>query len=250
MKITAVQDLTSLKGYKLNDQFFIPYEGNLSFDPTNQELSYIRAYIEQGGYVQPEFTFEQILERKKNDKIIKLKDNLNLILQKPHILQNVKQINQNFETIKYTNAVFIISDASSLRSSDTILSVGSFLKNRSTMKLLCENIQSLCKILENIKLIPADTKNLFIYDEIESKVNNLSLTSDFNINEKLNIPYSTKTINGEDITILLDFNTIQDIFSHIFNRVVTSQKLYDIIEQQILSAKTTEEIDKIDINFQ
>ncbi|NCA28883.1 MAG: hypothetical protein EBS92_06395, partial [Proteobacteria bacterium] len=77
-----------------------------------------------------------------------------------------------------------------------------------------------------------------------------SLTSDFNINEKLNIPYSTKTINGEDITILLDFNTIQDIFSHIFNRVITSQKLYDIIEQQILSAKTIEEVDKIDINFQ
>lgn len=249
MKITAVQDLTSLKGYKLNDQFFIPYEGNPSYDPTNQELSYIRAYIEQGGYVQPEFTFEQILERKKNDKIIKLKDNFNLILQKPHILQNVKQINQNFETIKYTDAVFIISDTSSLRSSDTILTVGSFLKNKSTLKLLCENIQTLCKILENIKLVPADTQKLFIYDEIESKVNNLSLTSDFNINEKLNIPYNTKTISGENITILLDFNSIQNIFSHIFNRVVASQKAYHIIEQQILSATSIEELDLININI-
>lgn len=249
MKITSVQNLTSLKGFKLNDQFFIPYEGNLSYDSTNQELSYIQTYIEQGGYVQAEFTFEQILERKKNDKIIKLKDNLNLILQKPHILHNVKQINKNFETIKYTDAVFIISDTSSLRSSDTILSVGSFLKNKSTLKLLCENIQALCKILENIKLVPADTQKLFIYDEIESKVNNLSLTSDFNINEKLNIPYSTKTISGEDITILLDFNSIQNIFSHIFNRVIASQKVYDIIKQQILSATTIEQLDKIDINI-
>ena len=112
---------------------------------------------------------------------------------------------------------------------------------------MCENIQTLCRILENIKLVPADTQKLFIYDEIESKVNNLSLTSDFNINEKLNIPYSTKTISGEDITILLDFNSIQNIFSHIFNRVITSQKVYDIIEQQILSATTIEQIDKIDI---
>ena len=54
-----LQDLKSQKGYKFNNQFFVAYEGNPNFDPSNEDYKDCLEYIKNGGIVLPEFTVEE-----------------------------------------------------------------------------------------------------------------------------------------------------------------------------------------------
>ena len=72
MKIKKLQEITSQKGYKINDQFFVAYEGNLNFDSSNEDYKDCIEYIKNGGIVLPEFTPEEALEKTRNNKLADL----------------------------------------------------------------------------------------------------------------------------------------------------------------------------------
>lgn len=73
MQIQTIQDITSQKGYKVNNQFFVPYEGNSQYDRDNKDLLQILDWIKDGGIVQAEYTTEQLLERAKQSKFAEIK---------------------------------------------------------------------------------------------------------------------------------------------------------------------------------
>ena len=64
-----------------------------------------------------------------------------------------------------------------------------------------------------------------------------------------NIPYTTKDTNGNEIRVLLSFKNIQEIFTHIFQRVADKSNAYNIIEEKINKASSIEELNLIDINI-
>ena len=72
MQITKLQDISSQKGYKINDQFFVAYEGNSQFDKDNKDYQSCLEFIKNGGIVLPEFTVEELLARSKNFKLMEL----------------------------------------------------------------------------------------------------------------------------------------------------------------------------------
>lgn len=72
MQITKLQDISSQKGYKVNDQFFVAYEGNSQYDKDNKDYQSCLEFIKNGGIVLPEFTVEELLARSKNFKLVEL----------------------------------------------------------------------------------------------------------------------------------------------------------------------------------
>ena len=72
MKIEKLQDITSQKGYKINDQFFVAYEENFQFDSSNEDYKDCLQYIKNGGIVLPEFTNQEYLNQAKNKKLADL----------------------------------------------------------------------------------------------------------------------------------------------------------------------------------
>lgn len=73
MEIITIQDISSQKGYKINNQFFVAYEGNLQFDEKNEDYKNCLKWIANGGIVKPEFTDQEIILIAKENKIQELK---------------------------------------------------------------------------------------------------------------------------------------------------------------------------------
>ena len=88
MQIQTIQDITSQKGYKVNNQFFVPYEGNSQYDRDNKDLLQILDWIKDGGIVQPEYTTEQLFEKAKQSKLAEIKQVKDMKLYEPVFYMN------------------------------------------------------------------------------------------------------------------------------------------------------------------
>jgi hypothetical protein len=198
----------------------------IPFDDTNIDYLNIKEMIANGVKV-----IDKTLDEAKEAKIAQLKINFDNASKKPFALNQVNQIDKDGKIVGKVNAFFNIQDASSLTDSANIILAGSLMKTQAFLKLLCVAIGK-------------------DFDAIKTQVNALSDSPNPEIASKSNIPYTTKDANSKEIRVLLSFQKIEEIFGHVFNRVADKAKVFNIIEQQILSAKTIEEVDKIDINFQ
>ena len=203
------------------------YNGlTIPISESNSDYLNIKEMIANGAKV-----IDKTLDEAKEAKLFELKINFDNASKKPFALNGVIQIDKDGKRIKKTNAFYNIQDVNSLTDSANIIFAGSIMKTQAFLKLLCVAIGK-------------------DFDAIKTQVNALSDSPNPEIASKSNIPYTTKDANSNEIRVLLSFQKIEEIFGHVFNRVADKAKVYNIIEQQILSAKTIEEVDKIDINFQ
>lgn len=228
MKIEKLQDLKSQKGYKFNNQFFVAYEGNPNFDSSNEDYKDCIEYIKNGGIVLPEFTPQEELERAKAQKINDLKANFEIASKKPLPLNNVKQIDKTNKVIGVVNANYNILDANSLTDSANIIFAGTFMKMQAFLQVLCGTLK-------------------IDYNTILTQVN--ALSDNPATAQLANIPYTTKDTKGNEIRVLLSFKNIQEIFTHIFQRVAEKSNVYNIIEEKINKASSIEELNLIEINI-
>jgi hypothetical protein len=248
MKIEKLQEIASQKGYKINDQFFVAYEGNSQFDSLNEDYKDCLEYIKNGGIVLPEFTPQEALERAKASKINELKANFEIASKKPHELKSVKQIDKNGKVIGTVDAYYNIADVNSLNDSVNIIFAGTFIKMQAFLKVLCGTLKAICETIA--KTSGKDYKDIiaqFDYSSILTQVNGLSNSPAHA--QGANIPYTTKDTKGNEIRVLLSFAKIEEIFAHIFLRVANVASSYNIIEEQIKKASTPEELEKININI-
>lgn len=88
MQITKIQDISSQKGYKINNQFFVAYEGNDQFDLQNKDYQNCLKWIANGGIVEPEFTAEQLFEKTKQSKLAEIKTKRDKALNSNIIFDN------------------------------------------------------------------------------------------------------------------------------------------------------------------
>ena len=96
MEITKVQIWQD--GYKVNDQFFIP------IDESNLDYQDVKAYIDNGGVVDPEFTDEELLQRAKDSKITQLKINRDEDNKRPLVSQQALEVIDNGDGTFTTSA--------------------------------------------------------------------------------------------------------------------------------------------------
>ena len=202
---------------KQTDGSFTYFESDLQFDV---DVATKATEAEEKDY---------FFQKAKQTKIAHLKINFDIASKKPFALNQVNQINKDGKIVGKVNAFFNIQDASSLTDSANIIFAGSIMKTQAFLKLLCVAIGK-------------------DFDAIKNQVN--ALSDNPTTASIANIPYTTKDIDGKEIRVLLSFQKIEEIFGHVFSRVADKAKVFNIIEQQILSTKTIEEVDKIDINFQ
>ena len=168
------------------------------------------------------------LDKAKAQKINQLKANFEIASKKPFWLNNVKQIDKTNKVIGVINASYNIVDANSLTDSANIIFAGSFMKMQAFLQVLCKTLK-------------------IDYNAILTQVN--SLSDDPATAQLANIPYTTKDTNGNEIRVLLSFKNIQEIFTHIFQRVADKSNAYNIIEEKINKASSIEELNLIDINI-
>ena len=171
---------------------------------------------------------EYLLSQAKAQKINQLKANFEIASKKPFWLNNVKQIDKTNKVIGVINASYNIVDANSLTDSANIIFAGSFMKMQAFLQVLCKTLK-------------------IDYNAILTQVNLLS--DDPATANVANIPYTTKDTNGNEIRVLLSFKNIQEIFTHIFQRVADKSNAYNIIEEKINKASSIEELNLIDINI-
>lgn len=168
------------------------------------------------------------LDKAKAQKINQLKANFEIASKKPFWLNNVKQIDKTNKVIGVINASYNIVDANSLTDSANIIFAGSFMKMQAFLQVLCKTLK-------------------IDYNAILTQVNLLS--DDPATAQLANIPYTTKDDKGNEIRVLLSFKNIQEIFTHIFQRVADKSNAYNIIEEKINKASSIEELNLIDINI-
>jgi hypothetical protein len=96
MEITKVQIWQD--GYKVNDQFFIP------IDESNLDYQDVKAYIDNGGVVDPEFTDAELLQKAKDSKITQLKINRDEDNKRPLVSQQALEIIDNGDGTFTTSA--------------------------------------------------------------------------------------------------------------------------------------------------
>lgn len=203
------------------------WENNGSFipaDENNTDYQAIKKYIADGGKYEK---FDWLADA-KTQKINELKVNFEIASKKPHALIGVKQIDKANNVIGIVNASYNIVDANSLTDSANIIFAGTFMKMQAFLQVLCGSLK-------------------IDYNTILTQVNALS---DNPATEKVaNIPYTTKDTKGNEIRVLLSFKNIQEIFTHIFQRVADKSNAYNIIEEKINKASSIEELNLIDINI-
>lgn len=173
-------------------------------------------------------TKNYLLSKAKEAKLAQLKVNLDNESKKPFSLIGVKQIDKDNKVIKTVNAFYNIQDVNSLTDSANIIFAGSIMKIQAFLKLLCI----------------ANGKD---FEAIKAQVN--SLSDNPATVSIANIPYTTKDDKGNEIRVLLSFQKIEEIFTHVFTRVATKTNLFNIIEEKIKKATSIEELEKIDINL-
>ena len=168
------------------------------------------------------------LQDAKEAKLAQLRVNLDNESKKPFSLIGVKQIDKDGKVIGTVNAFYNIQDVNSLTDSANIIFAGSIMKIQAFLKLFSVAIGK-------------------DFEAIKAQVNALSDNpATVNI---ANIPYTTKDDKGNEIRVLLSFQKIEEIFSHVFTRVDTKTNLFNIIEEKIKKATSIEELEKIDINL-
>lgn len=171
---------------------------------------------------------EYLLNQAKTQKIIDLKANFEIASKKPLPLNNVKQIDKTNKVIGVVNANYNILDANSLTDSANIIFAGSFMKMQAFLQVLCGSLK-------------------IDYNTILTQVN--ALSDNPATAQLANIPYTTKDTKGNEIRVLLSFKNIQEIFTHIFQRVAEKSNAFNIIEEKINKASSIEEVNLIDINI-
>lgn len=168
------------------------------------------------------------LDKAKAQKINQLKANFEIASKKPFWLNNVKQIDKTNKVIGVINASYNIVDANSLTDSANIIFAGSFMKMQAFLQVLCGSLK-------------------IDYNTILTQVN--ALSDNPATAQLANIPYTTKDGKGNEIRVFLSFKNIQEIFTHIFQRVADKSNAYNIIEEKINKASSIEELNLIDINI-
>lgn len=168
------------------------------------------------------------LDKAKAQKINQLKANFEIASKKPHALIGVKQIDKANNVIGIVNASYNIIDANSLTDSANIIFAGTFMKMQAFLQVLCGSLK-------------------IDYNTILTQVN--ALSDNPTTAQLANIPYTTKDDKGNEIRVLLSFKNIQEIFTHIFQRVADKSNAYNIIEEKINKASSIEELNLIDINI-
>lgn len=168
------------------------------------------------------------LEDAKAQKINDLKANFEIASKKPLPLNNVKQIDKTNKVIGVVNANYNILDANSLTDSANIIFAGTFMKMQAFLQVLCGTLK-------------------IDYNTILTQVN--ALSDNPATAQLANIPYTTKDTKGNEIRVLLSFKNIQEIFTHIFQRVAEKSNVYNIIEEKINKASSIEELNLIEINI-
>ena len=168
------------------------------------------------------------LQEAKEAKLAQLKVNLDNESKKPFSLIGVKQIDKDNKVIGTVNALYNIQDVNSLTDSANIIFAGSIMKIQAFLKLFSVAIGK-------------------DFDAIKAQVN--ALSDNPATVSIANIPYTTKDDKGNEIRVLLSFQKIEEIFSHVFTRVATKTNLFNIIEEKIKKATSIEELEKIDINL-
>ena len=168
------------------------------------------------------------LQEAKEAKLAQLKVNLDNESKKPFSLIGVKQIDKDNKVIGTVNALYNIQDVNSLTDSANIIFAGSIMKIQAFLKLFSVAIGK-------------------DFDAIKAQVN--ALSDNPATVSIANIPYTTKDDKGNEIRVLLSFQKIEEIFSHVFTRVATKTNLFNIIEEKIKKTNSIEELEKIDINL-
>ena len=168
------------------------------------------------------------LQEAKEAKLAQLRVNLDNESKKPFSLIGVKQIDKDGKVIGTVNAFYNIQDANSLTDSANIIFAGSIMKIQAFLKLFSVAIGK-------------------DFDAIKAQVN--ALSDNPATVSIANIPYTTKDDKGNEIRVLLSFQKIEEIFSHVFTRVATKTNLFNIIEEKIKKTNSIEELEKIDINL-
>lgn len=168
------------------------------------------------------------LDKAKAQKINQLKANFEIASKKPFWLNNVKQIDKANNVIGIVNASYNIIDANSLTDSANIIFAGTFMKMQAFLQVLCGSLK-------------------IDYNTILTQVN--ALSDNPTTAQLANIPYTTKDDKNNEIRVLLSFKNIQEIFTHIFQRVADKSNTYNIIEEKINKASSIEELNLIDINI-
>lgn len=203
------------------------WENNGSFipaDENNTDYQAIKKYIAEGG-IYEKFDW---LQDAKEAKLAQLKVNLDNESKKPFSLIGVKQIDKDGKVIGTVNAFYNIQDANSLTDSANIIFAGSIMKIQAFLKLFSVAIGK-------------------DFEAIKAQVN--ALSDNPATVSIANIPYTTKDDKGNEIRVLLSFQKIEEIFSHVFTRVATKTNLFNIIEEKIKKTNSIEELEKIDINL-
>lgn len=169
-----------------------------------------------------------LLTQAKAQKIIELKANFEIASKKPHALIGVKQIDKANNVIGIVNASYNIIDANSLTDSANIIFAGTFMKMQAFLQVLCGSLK-------------------IDYNTILTQVN--ALSDNPTTAQLANIPYTTKDDKNNEIRVFLSFKNIQEIFTHIFQRVTDKSNAYNIIEEKINKTSSIEELNLIDINI-
>lgn len=200
------------------------YNGlTIPISESNSDYLNIKEMIANGAKV-----IDKTLDEAKETKLAQLKMNLDNESKKPFSLIGVKQIDKDGKVIGTVNAFYNIQDVNSLTDSANIIFAGTFMKMQAFLQVLCGSLK-------------------IDYNTILTQVNALS---DNPATEKVaNIPYTTKDTKGNEIRVLLSFKNIQEIFTHIFQRVADKSNAYNIIEEKINKASSIEELNLIDINI-
>ena len=173
-------------------------------------------------------TKNYLLLKAKEAKLAQLKVNLDNESKKPFSLIGVKQIDKDGKVIGTVNAFYNIQDVNSLTDSANIIFAGSIMKIQAFLKLFSVAIGK-------------------DFDAIKAQVN--ALSDNPATVSIANIPYTTKDDKGNEIRVLLSFQKIEEIFTHVFTRVASKTNLFNIIEEKIKKATSIEELEKIDINL-
>ena len=224
MKIENLKDLKSQKGYKFNNQFFVAYEGNSQFDPTNQDYLACLEFIKNGGKLEPEFTPEEYLKRAKDNKLAQLEA---FILVK--------------KTEKYTSHLAPeIIDGSRIGAEVKFYWHVDSIPNSN---LTPESVLSKCN-MDYVSCINLAKKTGTDYASEKTIYDNC-------IKQKI-VPYSTtivkKDAEGKDkeqAGVVNIFPVAFSIADHIQNREINNNKLLKIKEIQINACKSVEEVEAI-----
>jgi hypothetical protein len=228
MEIKQLKNLKSQKGYKFNDQFFVAYEGNPNFDPSNEDYKDCLEYIKNGGIVLPEFTPQEALERAKAQKINELNAFIFAEKTKPYTTFTAPELVPS-----------IVNGKTQFKQGEPVSFIW-YVDAIPNSKLTPESILNKCNLdmTTCIKTSILDAKSI----DLASLKTNLKTCLDSKI-----IPYTTTiTKNNVQSTGMVNvFPIAESLANHIQQREVNSNVLNNVYLTQINNCKTVPEVEAI-----